>query len=74
MDAARNANPAERLAPRDRIRLSTARHGHGIRSLGPPADVTVNLFLKVDERLFHDAASISCDLGQSKRTAATLRP
>jgi len=41
-----------------------------VRRLGAPPDKAVNLFLDVDERLFHDAASISCDLGQSKRPAA----
>lgn len=39
------------------------------RRLSAPPDEAVNLFLKVDERLFHDAASISCDLGQSKHLA-----
>ncbi len=40
-----------------------------VRRLCPPPDKAVNLFLDVDERLFHDAASMSCDIGQSKRTA-----
>ena len=37
-----------------------------IRRLRAPADEAVNLFLDVDERWFHSAASIGRGAGQSK--------
>jgi len=40
----------------------------------PATDKAVNLFLDVNERLFHDAASIICVPSQSKPPGATLRP
>ncbi len=45
-----------------------------VRRLCPPADEAVNLFLDVDEGLFHDVASISCDIRQSKRLVRGAAP
>ena len=55
----RHANATERLLPSTRFRLIAVFGGERIRHLGAPPDKTVNLFLDVDKRCFHDAASIS---------------
>ena len=64
--AARDARPAKGFSPRAGIGLVAGRGGKRVGRLGAPADEAVNLFLDVDERLFHGGFSISRDAGQSK--------
>jgi len=43
--------------------------GKGLRRLGPSSDKPINLFLNVDERLFHGKARLRHRLGGCKRRA-----
>ena len=44
-----------------------------VRRLGATPDEAVNLFLDVDERLFHNVFSINRDAGQSKDAETGLK-
>ena len=59
MHAARNADATERFAPRDGVRLVAGGCGKGVRHARAPPDKAVNVFLDVDERMFHGVESIS---------------
>ena len=58
MDSPGNVHAAERLAPGYRISLSARLDRQGIRIPRAPSDDLTNLFLDVDERLFHDQESV----------------
>ena len=68
--SARNADAAERLAPRDGVRLVAGRGGKGVRRASAPTDKAVNLFLDVDQRLFHGGESISRPVRRCKPAPA----
>lgn len=67
MHATRHAHAAKNFAPRDGIGFVACRRGKCIRRFYAPTDEAVNLFLDVDERLFHGGFSINRAIKQSKR-------
>ena len=72
MHAARHAHAAEGFPPSDGIGLVACRGRKRIRRFGAPTNEAVNLFLDVDERLFHDVFSLNRHAGQSKQRAVAL--
>jgi hypothetical protein len=53
VNAARNTQSAKSFAPGNRIGLVAGDGGESIRLPGAFADDTVDVFLDIDERLFH---------------------
>ena len=66
--AARDAHAAERFSPGDGICFVAGCGRKRIRRFRAPPDESVNLFLDVDERLFHGVFRVGRDAGQSKDT------
>ena len=61
-----NAKAAKCSAPGDGLGFVARRGRERIRRSRAPADEAVNLFLDVDERLFHDAPSLGVSMGEGK--------
>ena len=74
MHAARHADAAKSLAPSDGFSLVAELGGQRVRHPGAPAHKAINLFLDVDKRWFHDAASISPLPAPRKPDAETKTP
>jgi hypothetical protein len=68
MHASWDAHTTESLPPRDGIGFRAACQRQCIRRLRPLADEAVNLFLDVDERLFHGGTRICRRAKQSKNS------
>ena len=72
-DTARRAQPAKRLLPGNGVRLAAGRRGKRVGCFRPAADEAVNFFLDVDERWFHNTASLNGCNPQSKLAAEKMR-